>query len=276
MTAPRLAFGFGRNWLSYSERALDQDKVKQARAAFGTLFQDIAMRDRRFLDIGFGQGLGLFLAQEAGADVLGIDVDPLCAAALDATHRFFPALKPPRIQLVSILDPNFLREQGAAGGFDIVHSWGVLHHTGQMWNAIRNAAALVKDDGIFVISIYNRHWSSPLWRIFKFIFNHLPRFLQEVSVAMLHPIFRMRARALAKEETSRGMDLRHDIRDWLGGYPYEYAGLAEVRDSIARLGFDLVRCHPTLGFTGCNEFVFHKSQTPRTMFPRSGGFQPPS
>ena len=200
------AFEFGRNWLSYSERALDQEKVIQARKAFRTLFAGIDLHGRRFLDIGFGQGLPLFLAQEAGADVLGIDLDPLCAAALDATRRFFPVKEQPRILLVSILDPEFLNDQAAAGGFDIVHSWGVLHHTGQMWPAIRNAAALVRDGGYLIISVYNRHWTSPLWRVFKSIFHRLPRPLQDAVVSLLYPIFRWRARTLSQEETARGMD----------------------------------------------------------------------
>jgi 2-polyprenyl-6-hydroxyphenyl methylase/3-demethylubiquinone-9 3-methyltransferase len=258
-----LTFGFGRNWLSYSERALDQEKVNRARQAFAALFEGIEVRDRRFLDIGFGQGLPLFLAQEAGANVFGIDVDSLCLAALAATHRFFPAAKLPRTQLISILDPNFVREQCAAGGFDIVHSWGVLHHTGQMWNAIGNAATLVKDGGILVISIYNRHWTSPFWRAFKFLFNHLAYPLQEGLVSVCYPLFKKRARALAREESTRGMDLRHDVRDWLGGYPYEYAGLADVRQKLTAMGFDLVRCQPVLGLTGCNEFVFRKGQALR-------------
>jgi hypothetical protein len=58
--------------------------------------------------------------------------------------------------------------------------------------------------------------------------------------------------------TSRGMDIRHDIRDWLGGYPYEYAARSEVERAFSELGLAMIRCEPTRGFTGCNEFVFQK------------------
>src|SRR5207302_765480 len=119
----------------------------------------------------------LFLAAEAGADVYGIDVDPLCREALEATQRFFPSMPFPRIAITSILDDHFVRKEQERGGFDVVHSWGVLHHTGEMSNAFRNAAALVKPGGFLIISIYNRHWTSPFWRAVKYGFNHIPRLM---------------------------------------------------------------------------------------------------
>ena len=39
--------------------------------------------------------------------------------------------------------------------FDIVYSWGVLHHTGDVWHAIENAASRVKPGGIFYIALYS-------------------------------------------------------------------------------------------------------------------------
>jgi SAM-dependent methyltransferase len=254
-------FSFGQNWLSYSRRALDQDKLASAREAFHSLTRGVELEGARFLDVGFGQGLALFLASEAGAKVYGIDVDPICADALKATWQYFPGSKLPTIQLISILEEDFVRAQQTIGSFDVVHSWGVLHHTGNMTKAFRNAAAVVKPGGFLLISIYNKHWTSPLWRTLKYMFNHLPSFLQDTMVLALHPFFYARARSLSKDGgpiASRGMDIHHDIRDWLGGYPYEYASPTNVEGFFAELGFRTVRCEPTKGFTGCNEFVFQK------------------
>jgi SAM-dependent methyltransferase len=258
-----MKFSFGTNWLSYSSQALDQSKIGTAREAFRCLMQDIDLGGRRFLDIGFGQGIPLFLAQQAGAEVLGIDLDPICARALDATARFFPDEPKPTFRIASILDDEFVAAERAAGGYDIVHSWGVLHHTGDMRRAFRNAASLVKENGILIISIYNRHWTSPFWASIKRLFNRLPHPIQEATVSASYPIFYLRAKALARpneEASDRGMDLRHDVRDWLGGDPYEYASIPEVQSAIEPLGFELVRCKPTKGFTGCNEFVFRKTR----------------
>jgi SAM-dependent methyltransferase len=256
-----MKFSFGANWVSYSTRALNQRRISEARAAFKLFTDGIEMRGTRFLDIGFGQGLPLFLAAEAGADAYGADVDPICGEAIKTTHRFFPSLTLPKVETVSILDDNFVRTQQEAGGFDIVYSWGVLHHTGDMAKAFRNAAALVRRNGFLIISVYNRHWTSPFWRFVKFAFNRCPHFLQETLVGALYPIFYFRVRWLAHRAgplPARGMDLRHDVRDWLGGYPYEYASPEEVRQRFAELGFRTVRFELAEGFTGCNEFVFRR------------------
>jgi SAM-dependent methyltransferase len=188
-------------------------------------------------------------------------MDPLCREAAETTQRFFPSVPLPRITIASILDDEFVQKQNKNGGFDIVHSWGVLHHTGEMLKAFRNAAAVVKPGGFLIVSIYNRHWTSPLWRAVKYSFNHIPRFMQEGMVFALYPAFHWRARALSREDSQlagRGMDIHHDIRDWLGGYPYEYASPREVQRSFSNLGLIMLRCDLTRGFTGCNEFVFQK------------------
>jgi SAM-dependent methyltransferase len=257
----QVKFSFGKNWLSYSRDSLDQGKITSARDAFKSLTRGIDLRGARFLDIGFGQGLALFLATEAGADVYGIDADPVCADAVEATRQFFPLATVPKIKIASILDDAFVRSELAVGDFDVVHSWGVMHHTGDMVKALRNAATLVKPGGFLILSIYNRHWTSPFWRAVKWGFNHFPHFMQEGLIFALYPLFYFRARALSGSDGSlsaRGMDIRHDMRDWLGGYPYEYASAPEVARALAQLGFIMLRCEPTRGFTGCNEFVFRK------------------
>src|SRR5207302_2415742 len=67
-----------------------------------------------------------------------------------------------------------------AGGFDIVHSWGVLHHTGAMNEAIPHAAALVRPGGYLVIAIYDSHWTSPIWRLIKRAYVLLPKLIRRI------------------------------------------------------------------------------------------------
>lgn len=256
-----MKFSFGQNWLSYAQRALSEERVNAARNAFHILLDNIPLRGRRFLDVGFGQGLALFFAAEAGAEVTGLDLDPLCQEAVAATAPFFPNVSPPKIIVGSILDAQQVVKLRGDNGYDVVHSWGVLHHTGNMYKSIENAAWLVAPRGHLIVSIYNRHWTSPLWRSVKRVFNVLPRFLQEFVAYLFYPIFAWRARSLKREGEAgnRGMDAAHDLQDWLGGYPYEYASRQEVTAFIAGLGFALLRSYPTEGFTGCNEFVFRRA-----------------
>jgi 2-polyprenyl-3-methyl-5-hydroxy-6-metoxy-1,4-benzoquinol methylase len=68
-------FAFGKNWQSYSMNSLTPERMEQSRRAFCHLFDGIDLRDKPFIDIGYGQGLSLIIAAQMGAKVLGIDVD---------------------------------------------------------------------------------------------------------------------------------------------------------------------------------------------------------
>ncbi len=253
-----MRFAFGRNWQSYSQVALTPERAEQARDAFHKLVKGIDLSNKRFVDIGFGQGLSLLAAMEAGARVLGIDIDDDNLEALRRTMRATGHMQSPDVRIVSILDSAFVDANRQS--FDIVHSWGVLHHTGNMKQAIENACALVAADGYFVCSIYNRHWSSSLWKVIKWSYNKLP-FIQGLAVRLLYPVIYV-AKWLATGQNpknkERGMDFFHDVVDWVGGYPYEYASVDEIKVLVGSLGFSCLQVWRAQAPTGCNEFVFRK------------------
>jgi 2-polyprenyl-6-hydroxyphenyl methylase/3-demethylubiquinone-9 3-methyltransferase len=56
----------------------------------------------------------------------------------------------------------------------------------------------------------------------------------------------------------RGMDFYYDVVDWVGGYPYEYASIDELRALVEPLGFECLRWRAAEVPTGCNEFVFQR------------------
>jgi len=257
----RMRFGFGKNWQSFSETALTQERITQARQAFRGLFAGIELHGRSFLDIGFGQGLSLVCAAEMGAEVLGIDIDPDNLDALQATARAMQSAQAPNTRIASILDRSFVTEYRAKGGFDVVHSWGVLHHTGDMAQAFDHACSLVADGGYLVCSIYNRHWSSGPWKAVKYAYNKSPAVLQRLLISVLYPvIFVAKWLVTGKnpKHKDRGMDFYHDVVDWVGGYPYEYASIQEIKDLVCPKGFECLRVQPARVPTGCNEFVFRK------------------
>jgi 2-polyprenyl-3-methyl-5-hydroxy-6-metoxy-1,4-benzoquinol methylase len=262
-------FDFGQNWKSFSDSALTAKHVAKAQADFRNLMKDVPLRGRSFLDIGFGQGLTVCLAHRAGATCYALDIDPTCVEALKSTARFFHDIDADSIPIVvgSILDDGILdklrqlRPVQEVGGFDVVHSWGVLHHTGAMENAIRRAATLVRPDGHLVLAIYNTHWTSSIWHFIKRAFVLSPRLIQRVFIALFFPLIFIakaivtRRNPLKKE---RGMDFYHDVIDWIGGYPYEHATIEEIKALLESIGFQLERTIPAAVPTGCNQFVFRR------------------
>lgn len=256
-TPPR--FQFGKNWQTYSRNALSEKNIARARQAFSTLYKNIDLAHKRFIDIGFGQGLSLIIAAEMNAQVLGIDNDADTLAALETTKNMMGYTGAIETLTESILNETFINTYRAY--FDIVHSWGALHHTGNMAGAIKNACALVKHNGYFVCALYNHHWSSPLWGILKRTYATMPQVLQQLTVALLCPIIYIakliitRKNPLIKE---RGMDFYYDIIDWIGGYPYEYGSIDEIKKEIMQHGFICLSARKPQIPTGCNEFIFRK------------------
>jgi len=262
-----LQFNFGRNWRDFSRNALSSERVEQARNDFDDLLSGVPLKRRSFLDIGFGQGLTLLLAASGGATVVGCDINPLCAEVLQENRkRYFPELNGRNIPIIvgSILDESVVEKlraaaPGAAGLYDIVHSWGVLHHTGNMKRAIEATASLVKPGGNLILAIYARHWSSPAWRAIKYSYVHCPALLQKLLVSAFYPIIYVAKWLVTRgrvTEKARGMDFFYDVVDWVGGYPYEYARADEIVTTMQALGFEAERILAAEVPTGCNQLIF--------------------
>lgn len=229
-------FRFGRNWQRYVSGHLDPDRERIAAESLADLVGDL--HGKAFLDIGCGSGLFSLCAHRAGArEVVSVDIDLDSIEATRLLHQRAGSPESWRVLHGSILDPRFVDDLERA---DVVYSWGVLHHTGDMYAAIRHAAALVKPGGLFAIAIYNRFtgkWldSQRWWRI-KRAYNHVPRVGQramELAYGLYWLLGHVRNRQnpfrTAREyRRSRGMALWTDMIDWLGGYPYEFATAQEI------------------------------------------------
>jgi 2-polyprenyl-6-hydroxyphenyl methylase/3-demethylubiquinone-9 3-methyltransferase len=216
------------------------------------------------IDVGCGSGLFSEAFLRLGArSVNAVDVDPECVRLTRARTDGLEGFEG-RCQAMeaSILDPSLGDRLAPA---DIVYAWGSLTFTGSMWEAVERASALVRPDGVLVLGLYNRHWTSPLWRGVKRVYNSVPAFLQVVMVegyVVAGRLYnRLRGRTI---EPRRGMEMRSDIRDWLGGYPYDYASPEELRRFATDRGWQVLGFTPCQGMTGVNEFVLRIPDRPHT------------
>lgn len=258
-----IRFKFGDNWRSFAAIVSD-DAIVEAERGLRRLFPDGELNGCRFLDIGCGSGLSALAASQLGArNVTGIDLDPnSVAAARDLTARHGKGGD------LSFAVKSVFNLDGAEQ-YDIVYSWGVLHHTGAMWKAMEQAAAAVAPGGLFAIALYRRTPICQFWKVEKRLYTQAPPAVQRAMAAIFKAAFiagllaqgRNPRAYIANYRSARGMDWHHDVHDWLGGYPYESVEPNEVKAFFARQGFDPVRSfeHPprALGIFGshCDEFV---------------------
>jgi len=278
-------FWFGRNWKNYVRNVVNQKVLEEAKASLLRYVPENSekesfYKDKTFIDVGCGSGLFSLSALLLGAkEVISFDIQKESIEALELLKQKFQHLIPRDSNweyfIGDVLDENLVRKFEQKG--DIVYSWGVLHHTGNMWKAIENASRLVKPGGFFIIAIYNHAPSSEAWQKIKRFYNDHPN-LQPI-LGLLYGIYvclgYMIRRRTFNLYRDRGMHVFYDAIDWIGGYPYEFACFEEVKDFVENLGFRLIKS-PTklpcgkdekaslLGIlraknTGCNEFVFKRT-----------------
>ncbi len=253
-------FRFGENWRRFLGD-LDEQRIAQAVRSLQEKFGVESLSGSRFLDIGSGSGLFSLAARRLGATVTSFDYDPeSVACTTEVRRRYEPEGASWSIGEGSVLDPGYLR---SLGQFDRVYSWGVLHHTGRMWEAVANVVPLVEDGGVLFIAIYNdQGWISRYWSQVKRLYNSstLGRFVVVMAHIPYLLVLRHVVRAVSgRTVDERGMSLWHDMFDWLGGYPFEVARPEQVLDFLRARGFVLERLKTCGGRMGCNEFVFRKS-----------------
>jgi SAM-dependent methyltransferase len=264
-------FAFGSNWRAFVE-LVDEARIETASDSLARPLGGTDLSGRTFLDAGCGSGLFSLAAHRMGARVRSFDFDPESVTAANELRSRFAPGSDWIVAEGSILDKRFVAE---LGHFDVVYSWGVLHHTGDLWGSLDAVSDLVAPGGLLYISIYNdQGFESRMWWRVKRLYNRsgplTRRLLVAGSVAYL-----ARRRPLAKlvqhvrpgrdapvrPPRARGMSAKHDLIDWVGGYPFEVAKPEEVFAFFRGRGYELRHLSTCGGGIGCNEYVFERRVT---------------
>jgi 2-polyprenyl-6-hydroxyphenyl methylase/3-demethylubiquinone-9 3-methyltransferase len=254
------SFSFGRNWLRYA-KTVTEENIQAAEASLKRLLHKEDLNGLRILDIGCGSGLFTTAALRPGAsEVVALDVDADCVLCTKQLTSHFAQdhINRLTVKRISVLSPDI----ETIGDFDIVYSWGVLHHTGNLWIAVNNAAGRVKPGGLLALALYNKTASNHFWLRTKQFYNFSPLAIKGLMAFALWSIT-VSARILKRQnpfyKKDRGMSVWYDTTDWLGGLPYEWASVDEVTNYIKSRGFEIISVIPVKGFKhGCNEYLFQK------------------
>lgn len=247
-------YWFGTNWKNFVRFHVNEKSLDFAKDKLRNFIAPYNLEGVSFLDIGCGSGIHSLAALNLGAAVvLSIDVDresvntSLMVRKKYGSSHFLNW----DIRQASILDIDMLEKLPK---FDVVYAWGSLHHTGQVWRAIKNATIPVKQNGILALALYSkdvtpeaarefwlekkkRYVTSGLagrryleiWYIWKFLMQKDPRKVGTVF------------KRIKEHKRNRGMNLLVDIRDWLGGWPMEFVGDREVIEFVEEIGFKTIK-----------------------------------
>ncbi len=260
----QISFGFGANWQRFLAK-LDESAVEQAVRSFREFTKIESLRGESFLDVGCGSGLSSLVAIRLGADrVVSVDIDSNSVRCTEELRRRESQAQDRwTVRTGSALDRDFLE---SLGRFSYVYSFGVLHHTGQMWNAIENVVTTnVAPSGKFHIAIYNEHKTSERWLSIKRWCNRWPHTFRPIFKASYITLLlgkmsltgRSPIRFVREYDQHRGMNFFRDVDDWIAGLPYEYCSSEALTNFMAQSDYVLERIRTT-NSCGCNEFLYHQ------------------
>jgi len=167
-----------------------------------------AVRSKDVLEVGPGSGFAVQLFAEAGANVTAVDLTPWAVATTRARLAAFELEG-------DVLEGDAESLPFEDASFDVVFSWGVIHHTTDMDRALAELVRVCRPGGTVVVMVYHRRSLFFVW------YRGFQRFLPLARRLGLH--FEG-----ARAGETQGLIARHFSRDELRR-KLEASGLADVR-----------------------------------------------
>ena len=258
-------FGFGKNWYNFIVDQFGDEVISSSRQHFLEFLEKENLDGMSMLDIGCGSGLHSTAAIQSGVkSLLSFDYDSNSVLATKFVHE--KAGKPTNwhVEQGSVLDADYMK---SLNKFDLVYSWGVLHHTGDVFTAMEHAGDRVAPKGLLYIALYAadvqvnptaEEWleikqsyvNGSILRKRYIELWYIWRFMMGKRITGLFSAIRQ-----FRQKRIRGMDTMTDIRDWVGGWPMEFVWDQDAVDFYEKRGFQLKKIVTGEANT---EFLFQK------------------
>jgi SAM-dependent methyltransferase len=199
--------------------------ARAERSAFARLVNHAIAGDARIVEVGCGTGqMCLYLAR-ADRRIIGADLTRASLRlAADAAGRF-------GLSHVQFVETDLHHPGLKAGGFDVVYSSGVLHHTPNPRESFAHLARLARPGGTIVLGLYNAFARLPL---------RLRRVVARVSkfrCVPFDPVLRDRSHDSARREAWLRDQYQH---------PEEHRHtLAEVQRWFSENDVEYLRAYPS-------------------------------
>jgi len=270
----RMKQQFGKNFKQNLLNAYDETRLNQSIRFIQEYLETETLEGKTFLDAGCGSGVFSIAAQKMGAKVTSFDIDETALVNISELKQLFEVDdKDIILKKGNILDQSFIK---SLGQFDVVLCWGVVHHCGDMWKALDLISQTTNKNGIIHLGIYNeadgwgiypdgRFGPSTFWRKIKKFYSRLPSLLQSfidlfciIGISVIYLLMLKNPIKKLRENERRGMTWKSDLKDWLIGYPYEYARPEQVFEFMKKRNFTLVKIKTNNGLL-TNNYVFQSS-----------------
>jgi len=260
-------FEFGKNWSVFAKN-ITEHLILKAEKSLLKLADSKVLENKSFLDIGCGSGLHSLAALRQGAKkVLAVDIDPVSVETTRYVLSQYHHDTNWECKELSVFELDYDK----LSKFDIVYSWGVLHHTGDLLGAISKAVGMVDSNGLFIIAVYRKTKLCFFWKIEKKFYSKSSERIRSVIRTIYISFFQLgrfiQSRNFKEDvrayNKQRGMDFYIDVNDWLGGYPYESITPWDLKSYIQGNDFKLVKefvgqSGLRIFGSGNDEFVFQR------------------